>query len=214
MFIQTEATPNPATLKFLPGRKLPCLSPLSFLTAMKQRVRTSRGAVPGRRRERVMFGSDFISVTKDAGEWQHIKPAVLGAIMEHFMSGWPLLAGDADASDEAADEFYQPEHLEIVETIKDLLEVADLTGGSWRWWGYHFSRLPRRRRFSFHERRLFRLSIVDRDAQARYREPASSLRTGSRSRRTDVTGRRERPGKTCSFWQIDTALGAVAACTC
>ncbi len=67
-----------------------------------------------------MFGSDFVSVTKDTGEWQHIKPAVLGAIMEHFMAGWPLVSNDAASGDE--DEFFNPEHVDLVQTIKELLD--------------------------------------------------------------------------------------------
>ncbi|MFL5158147.1 MAG: NifU N-terminal domain-containing protein, partial [Microvirga sp.] len=88
MFIQTEATPNPATLKFLPGRvvmpegtfeaKTPEAGEVSPLA---QRL----FAVPGV--TAVFFGYDFVTVTKADGEWQHLKPAILGAIMEHFMTG-------------------------------------------------------------------------------------------------------------------------------
>lgn len=123
MFIQTEATPNPATLKFLPGREVASARPLDFSSpdeAAQSQLASALFAVDGV--SRVMFGSDFISVTKEAGEWQHIKPAVLGAIMEHFMAGWPLLLETAPASDDGEDEFYEPEHAEIVDTIKDLLD--------------------------------------------------------------------------------------------
>jgi Fe-S cluster biogenesis protein NfuA len=61
-------------------------------------------------------------VTKDASDWQHLKPAILGAIMEHYMSGAPLVAGDVDEEDEA-DEFYNEADTEIVATIKDLIET-------------------------------------------------------------------------------------------
>ena len=71
----------------------------------------------------VFFGHDFITVTKAEGEWQHLKPAILGAIMEHFMSGAPVVAENAPASDDAADEFYQSEDAETVATIKELLET-------------------------------------------------------------------------------------------
>jgi Fe-S cluster biogenesis protein NfuA len=123
MFIQTEATPNPATLKFLPGRDVSPAEPLEFATAeqaVRSQLASALFAVEGV--SRVMFGSDFVSVTKAGGEWQHIKPAVLGAIMEHFMSGWPLLSGaaSAQASDEA--EFFEPENADIVNTIKELLD--------------------------------------------------------------------------------------------
>ena len=94
MFIQTEATPNPATLKFLPGREVAPGRAAGVQPRRGGPLPTWRAAlfsVDGV--SRVMFGSDFVSVTKDAGEWQHIKPAVLGAIMEHFMSGGPAGPG-------------------------------------------------------------------------------------------------------------------------
>src|SRR4030042_780789 len=95
MFIQTEATPNPATLKFIPGR--PGLGPgaLEFRdpaeskgSPLAARLFDIEG-VTG-----VFFGSDFISVTKGDGEWQHLKPAILGAIMEHYLSGDSVAAGE------------------------------------------------------------------------------------------------------------------------
>jgi Fe-S cluster biogenesis protein NfuA len=121
MFIQTEATPNPATLKFLPGKQVAPEQPLEFSSpddAARSQLAAALFAVGGV--SRVMFGSDFVSVTKDAGEWQHIKPAVLGAIMEHFMAGWPLVSADAASSD--GDEFFNPEHEDLVQTIKELLD--------------------------------------------------------------------------------------------
>ena len=69
----------------------------------------------------VFLGSDFISVTKADGEWQHLKPAVLGAIMEHFMSGAPVMLTDAPAQRD--DEFFEPEDAGTVETIKELIET-------------------------------------------------------------------------------------------
>lgn len=122
MFIQTEATPNPSTLKFIPGRQVAPDQPLEFASredATRSQLASALFAVEGV--SGVMFGSDFISVTKEAGEWQHLKPAVLGAIMEHFMAGWPLLAEAAATSDEA-DEFYESSDAETVETIKELLD--------------------------------------------------------------------------------------------
>src|SRR5919107_1112909 len=126
MFIQTEATPNPATLKFLPGR---VVMPEGTFDA-----RDPRGAAASPLAERlfgiegiagVFFGYDFISVTKQNGEWQHLKPAILGAIMEHFSSGAPLLAqGEATAAETAeGEEFFAPEDAGTVETIKELLET-------------------------------------------------------------------------------------------
>jgi Fe-S cluster biogenesis protein NfuA len=123
MFIQTETTPNPATLKFLPGRPVLDSGTLDMPTrdAAKQSPLAERlfdiANVGG-----VMFGSDFIAVTKTDGDWQQIKPAVLGAIMEHFMTGAPVLAGDAQPAVEA-DEFFDAADADTVATIKDLIET-------------------------------------------------------------------------------------------
>ena len=69
----------------------------------------------------VFLGPDFISVTKSGGEWQHLKPAILGAIMEHFLSGAPVLAGSHELQGD--DEFFDPADSEIVATIKEMLEA-------------------------------------------------------------------------------------------
>ena len=95
MFIQTEATPNPSTLKFLPGETVADNGPFEFVDAKDATERSplaealfSVPSVTG-----VFFGFDFITITKsDDVEWQHIKPAVLGVIMEHFVSGNPVNA--------------------------------------------------------------------------------------------------------------------------
>lgn len=121
MFIQTEATPNPATLKFLPGRDVLGEGTREFLApsdAAASPLAQKLFAVPGV--GAVFFGPDFITVTKAEAEWPHLKPAILGAIMEHFLSGAPVLAG-ADA-EESIEEF-APEDAEIVDTIKELLET-------------------------------------------------------------------------------------------
>lgn len=123
MFIQTEATPNPATLKFLPGRAVLENGTLDF--------RDSEHAAQSPLAERlfgisgvsgVFFGSDFITVTKSGGEWQQLKPMILGAIMEHFMSGAPLLAPDHAAPIDGG-EFYEATDAETVATIKELIET-------------------------------------------------------------------------------------------
>lgn len=122
MFIQTEATPNPATLKFLPGRPV--------LETGTLDLRDPEQAAQSPLAERlfgisgisgVFFGSDFIAVTKGGGEWQQLKPMILGAIMEHFMSGEPLIAGEAESSD--GGEFFETADAETVATIKDLIET-------------------------------------------------------------------------------------------
>ena len=124
MFIQTEATPNPATLKFLPGRAVMPDGTLDLRdvadaerSPLAQRLFGVSG-VSG-----VFLGSDFITVTKSDGEWPHLKPAILGAIMEHFMSGAPVLAAGEAADVNEEGEFFDPADAETVETIKDLLET-------------------------------------------------------------------------------------------
>jgi Fe-S cluster biogenesis protein NfuA len=123
MFIQTEATPNPATMKFLPGR--------AVLESGTLDIPSRDAAAQSPLAERlfdipnvagVFFGSDFISVTKADGEWQQIKPAILGAIMEHYMSGAALLASGAEPA-AADDEFFDASDADTVATIKDLIET-------------------------------------------------------------------------------------------
>jgi len=125
MFIQTEHTPNPATLKFLPGRTVLAHGTLD----MRDKAAAAQSPLAERLFEvegvsGVFFGSDFIAVTKADGEWQQLKPAILGAIMEHFMSDAPVLrAPEGAAAEGAADEFFAPEDSETVATIKDLIET-------------------------------------------------------------------------------------------
>jgi Fe-S cluster biogenesis protein NfuA len=123
MFIQTEATPNPATLKFLPGRDVLGEATREFRSADEAEASPLAGAlfgIPGV--TGVFFGSDFVTVTKAAGDWQHLKPAILGAIMEHYLSGAPILAENA-AEEIAGEEFFAPEDADTVATIKELLET-------------------------------------------------------------------------------------------
>jgi len=122
MFIQTEATPNPATLKFIPGRGVLAEGTADFRTkgdAAASPLATRLFAIEGV--DGVFLGSDFISVTKGNIEWQHLKPMVLGAIMEHYMSGAPVT--DEEDSNDAAAESYDPEDESTVATIKELLET-------------------------------------------------------------------------------------------
>src|SRR4051812_47687755 len=122
MFIQTETTPNPATLKFLPGRIVLDTGTADFpspagasASPLAERLFEVQG-VGG-----VFLGNDFITVTKTAGEWQHLKPAVLGAIMEHFLSGAPAMANQTPQ--DPGEEFFAEEDAEVVATIRDLLET-------------------------------------------------------------------------------------------
>src|SRR6201992_4317119 len=128
MFIQTEATPNPATLKFIPGRVVLDGGTLEFATretAARSPLAEKLFGVPGV--TGVFSGSDFITVTKADGDWQHLKPAILGAIMEHYMSGAPLLAdgsATSDAASDSEDEFFNADDGETVDMIKDLIEIT------------------------------------------------------------------------------------------
>jgi len=122
MFIQTETTPNPASLKFLPGRIVLGNGTAEYRTSDEadgSPLATRLFAVPGV--GGVFLGGDFITVTKADGEWQHLKPAVLGAIMEHFLSGMPVLRTEPTATGGA--EFFAPEDAETVATIKELIET-------------------------------------------------------------------------------------------
>lgn len=122
MFIQTEVTPNPQTLKFIPGKPVLEEGTADFRAAgeasaspLAKRLFDIDG-VTG-----VFLGSDFISVTKTDAEWQHLKPMILGAIMEHYMSGAATVEGEeANDGEEGS---YDPEDAEVVATIKELLET-------------------------------------------------------------------------------------------
>ena len=123
MFIQTEATPNPATLKFLPGRSV-----LEGTLEMTDREQAAKSPLAEKLFDivnvsGVFFGSDFITVTKTAGDWQQLKPLILGAIMEHYMSGAPILKDGEDAGASGEDEFFDAADAETVKTIKELIET-------------------------------------------------------------------------------------------
>ncbi len=124
MFIQTESTPNPATLKFLPGRAVMGEASVADFpdagAAERSPLAAALFAIP--EVSRVFFGSDFISVTKADGDWKHLKPAILGVIMDHFTRGLPLLelGRREDTDDEAV---YSEGDPEIVSQIKELIET-------------------------------------------------------------------------------------------
>ncbi len=122
MFIQTESTPNPATLKFLPGQSVLSAGTADFpspeagqSSPLARRIFAVDG-ISG-----VFFGPDFVTVTKvDEIEWDHIKPSILGAIMEHFQSGLPVMEGDTGAVGHAD---HDGPDVEIVNQIKELLDT-------------------------------------------------------------------------------------------
>jgi len=121
MFIQTESTPNPATLKFLPGQAVLDMGTADFPSAetagkspLARRIFAVNG-VTG-----VFLGTDFVTVTKAEGvEWQHIKPAILGAVMEHYQSGAAVMEGESQVAHTAQD---GPDG-EIVKQIQELLDT-------------------------------------------------------------------------------------------
>ena len=168
MFIQTEATPNPATLKFIPGRTVLDSGTMEFTSrdaAARSPLAEKLFGVPGV--TGVFYGSDFVTVTKDDSDWQHLKPAILGAIMEHYMSGAPLLADGSVANDEAADEddeFFDEADAETVATDQGPDRNAGASGGRQRRRRHHVPRLQGRHRLSQHEGLLLRLPVIDRDA--------------------------------------------------
>ena len=128
MFIQTEVTPNPASLKFLPGRMVMPRGTAHFVTV--QQAKTSPLAkalfaldgVDG-----VFLGADFITVTKREGaEWSHLSPFVLGTIMDHFMKGFAVVdetGASTESEDSAPAEVFDPLDQRIVTQIKELIET-------------------------------------------------------------------------------------------
>jgi len=122
MFIQTESTPNPATLKFLPGQAVLSGGAADFPTEAAAAVSPlarrifATGGVTG-----VFLGADFVTVTKsEEMEWAHIKPGILGAIMEHFQSGEAAMEGEAGAVGHAD---HDGPDQDIVVQIKELLDT-------------------------------------------------------------------------------------------
>ncbi len=128
MFIQTETTPNPLTLKFIPGREVLGAGAREFRNAEEagaSPLALSLFDIDGV--ARVYFGSDFLTVTKHAGDvdWRHLKAPILAAVMEHFSSGRPVIAeGGEAAGDSHGDEgVYEGDAAQVVAEIKDLLDT-------------------------------------------------------------------------------------------
>jgi len=145
VFIQTESTPNPQTLKFLPGRDVLghgvtrdfADAGAAHVSPLAEAIFAIQGVT------RVFFGDEFVSVTKaDDAEWAHLKPFVLGAVMEHFVAGRPvLLDAGAAAPAQHDDTIYEGDAAEIVEQLKELIDTrvrpavaqdgGDITFHSW-----------------------------------------------------------------------------------
>jgi len=123
MFIQTEATPNPETLKFIPGRTVMERGVLDFRdpgeadsSPLARRLFAVDG-VGG-----VFLGYDFISVTRDGTPWEHLKPAILGAIMEHYLSGDPVVDDPDAAPPESEGEEFDEADAQTDAMIKEILD--------------------------------------------------------------------------------------------
>jgi Fe-S cluster biogenesis protein NfuA len=127
MFIQTEPTPNPDTVKFLPGQPVAgAIGPFDFPDVESARVSLlARALFQVDGVSRVFLGNDFVSISKaEDRDWRHVKPMVLAAIMDHFMAGLPVVDDAAISQSTDADEtVYEGEHAEIVEEIKELIET-------------------------------------------------------------------------------------------
>ncbi|MDP6346328.1 MAG: NifU family protein [Alphaproteobacteria bacterium] len=124
MFIQTETTPNPETLKFLPGVGVLPSGSVDYrgpeeaeASPLAQSLFGIEG-VAG-----VFLGTDFISVTKQGGEWYHLKPLILGVVMEHFTRGLPVLMEQPSESVDRGAGMYDEADGEVVEQITELLET-------------------------------------------------------------------------------------------
>ena len=125
MFIQTESTPNPETLTFLPGEPVSPTGPREFRIGQDCSDAPLAGAlfaIDGI--SRVFFGADFLTVTKSGPEhdWKHLKAPILAAIMDHLSAAQPLYLTNPVAEPERSDA-YDPETAQIVEEIKSLLDT-------------------------------------------------------------------------------------------
>lgn len=126
MFIQTEKTPNPETLKFLPGRVVLASGVRDFRTADEAAVSPlARALFDLDGVDGVFLAEDFVSVTKSGeADWARLKPMALAAIMDHYMTGLPVIDEAAGAGDDHEDDaVYEGETLEIVNQIKDLIDT-------------------------------------------------------------------------------------------
>jgi Fe-S cluster biogenesis protein NfuA len=127
MFIQTEATPNPATLKFLPGRVLSESGPREYRSAEEAKASPLAERLFGIDGVTAVFiGADFLTVSKAVGglDWPQMKAPVLAAIMDHFTSGQPLFRGEGEGEGGGdGHEHYEGEAAQIVAEIKELLDT-------------------------------------------------------------------------------------------
>ena len=128
MFIQTEDTPNPATLKFLPGREvMGTRPPADFPNAAAAAASPLAEALFAIDDVASVFlGADFIAVSKGESEWQHMKPAILQAIMEHFVADKPvMIEGQEGALSESQGHSHNPSQNEDDETVAAIKQILD-----------------------------------------------------------------------------------------
>jgi Fe-S cluster biogenesis protein NfuA len=127
MFIQTQSTPNPETLKFLPGRDVSPKTAYEFASLEEAAASPLAAALFGINGVKGVFlGEDFVSISKaQSADWAHLKPQALAAIMDHFVSGAPVIADVGASAPQAAedDTVYDGEAAEIVDEIKQILET-------------------------------------------------------------------------------------------
>ncbi|KAG1715290.1 NifU-like protein 4, mitochondrial [Nymphon striatum] len=179
MFIQTESTPNPATLKFLPGQTVLEMGTADFPSSegadaspLAARIFAVNG-VNG-----VFFGTDFVTVTKaEDVEWDHIKPALLGAIMEHFQSGQPVMAGGAQAASGHAE--HSGEDGEIVGQIKELLDSRVRPAVATRRRRHYIPRFRSRHCLSSYAGCVRGMPVIHTDTENGHRKPVAPLHSRS-----------------------------------
>lgn len=129
MFIQTEPTPNPSTLKFLPGLKVMPNGTMDLRSAQDAEISPlARRLFEIEGITGVFFGDDFIAVTKADGEWHHLKPTILGTIMEHFTKGDPIIDGEKTEHSEESSGFgpsteFDEADRELVDQITELIDT-------------------------------------------------------------------------------------------
>ena len=125
MFIQTEATPNPNVLKFLPGREVMGEGSREFAAQEAEASPLAAAIFEVDGVDKVFFGPDFVTVTRadDDLDWRQLKAPILAAIMEHFTSGAPLFIEEQTAAAHDDDGEYEGETAQVVAEIKDLLDT-------------------------------------------------------------------------------------------
>lgn len=139
MFIQTESTPNPSTLKFSPGQEVTKGETYNFTNIEESKISPlANNLMKIKHVEGIFLGSDFITVTKSENiSWDILKPEILTAIMEHFVAGRQVILNEG----EAASNYYDENDSDIVKQIKELIETrvrpaVQQDGGDIRFYSY------------------------------------------------------------------------------